>query len=190
MCLSLLFILFQQSTSRVLCSRRALISIVSKMWLESVCNLALHVHSNVFFYLLLLEYQITFDPDSIQLIKADAGASKPNASIQKTLMGYFLDNATPSFTNKQRQRARISKTAVLRLVWCRLRVSLHVLSFSFASDRFPCSQTPMWVKRLYFSAYKKIHWNTLEHPVWSGEIVHWHSPEVDANYSNKYNQID
>ena len=130
-----------------------------------------YTSSNVFLPLLLDINNV--DPDSIQLIKADAGALNP------MLLSENVDVVISWITDTiiyQQQAASANKKLRI-LPWYDAGLEFYSTSI-IASDRFLDSK-PDVVKR-FLSAYKKSIEYTWEYPVESGEIVHDMVPEVDA----------
>lgn len=140
-----------------------------------------YTSSNVFLPLLLDINNV--DPDSIQLIKADAGALNPMLLSEN--VDVVISWITDTIIYQQQAASANKKLRVLP--WYDAGLEFYSTSI-IASDRF-LAANPDVVKR-FLSAYKKSIEYTWEHPVESGEIVHDIVPEVDAiTATNTINSI-
>lgn len=131
-----------------------------------------YTSSNVFLPLLLEVNNV--DPDSIKLVKADAGALNPMLLSGNTdvVISWITDTVI------YQQQAKSAGQTLRVLPWYDAGLEFYSTSV-IASDRF-INQHPDTVKR-FIEAYKKAIAYTWEHPEESGQIVHDIVPEVDAS---------
>ena len=131
-----------------------------------------YTSSNVFLPLLLEVNGV--NPDSIKLIKADAGALNP------MLLSGNVDVVISWVTDAviyQQQAQSAGKTLQI-LPWYDAGLEFYSTSV-IASNRF-INENPEVTKR-FVAAYKKAIEYTWAHPEESGQIVHEMVPEVDAS---------
>ncbi|MCW4628887.1 MULTISPECIES: ABC transporter substrate-binding protein [Marinomonas] len=131
-----------------------------------------YTSSNVFLPLLLDVNGV--DPNSVKLIKADAGALNPmllsgNADV---VISWITDTVI------YQQQAKSANKTLQVLPWYDAGLEFYSTSV-IASDRF-INEHPDVTKR-FVAAYKKAIEYTWKHPEESGQIVHEMVPEVDAS---------
>ncbi|MGO2235125.1 hypothetical protein B6N13_18720 [Marinomonas sp. UCMA 3892] len=131
-----------------------------------------YTSSNVFLPLLLEVNDV--DPNSIKLIKADAGALNPMLLSGNTdvVISWITDTVI------YQQQAKSAGKTLRVLPWYDAGLEFYSTSI-IASDRF-INKHPDVTKR-FVAAYKKAIEYTWEHPEESGKIVHDMVPEVDAS---------
>ena len=131
-----------------------------------------YTSSNVFLPLLLEVNGV--DPDSIKLIKADAGALNP------MLLSGNVDVVISWVTDTviYQQQAKSAGKTLQVLPWYDAGLEFYSTSV-IASNRF-INEHPDVTKR-FVAAYKKAIEYTWAHPEESGQIVHDMVPEVDAS---------
>jgi NitT/TauT family transport system substrate-binding protein len=131
-----------------------------------------YTSSNVFLPLLLEVNGV--NPDSIKLIKADAGALNP------MLLSGNVDVVISWVTDAiiYQQQAQSAGRTLQILPWYDAGLEFYSTSV-IASDRF-INEHPEVTKR-FVTAYKKAIEYTWAHPEESGQIVHEMVPEVDAS---------
>ena len=131
-----------------------------------------YTSSNVFLPLLLEVNDV--DPNSIKLVKADAGALNPMLLSGNTdvVISWVTDTVI------YQQQAKSAGKTLRVLPWYDAGLEFYSTSI-IASDRF-INKHPDVTKR-FVAAYKKAIEYTWEHPEESGKIVHDMVPEVDAS---------
>ena len=131
-----------------------------------------YTSSNVFLPLLLEVNNV--DPNSIKLVKADAGALNPMLLSGNTdvVISWITDTVI------YQQQAKSAGQTLRVLPWYDAGLEFYSTSV-IASDRF-INKHPDVTKR-FVAAYKKAIEYTWAHPEESGKIVHDMVPEVDAS---------
>ena len=140
-----------------------------------------YTSSNVFLPLLLEVNNV--DPDSIKLVKADAGALNPMLLSGNTdvVISWITDTVI------YQQQAKSAGQTLRVLPWYDAGLEFYSTSV-IASNRF-INKHPDVTKR-FVQAYKKAIKYTWEYPEESGQIVHDMVPEVDASTAtNTINSI-